>query len=207
MSIASRSVAPRPAAVAAVAFPILACGLALFAGGCGKRAAPEQEAAGKAAFATIQTVFQHPRCANCHIPGDGPLVSDLKVPHPMGVVRGPEGHGALGLPCASCHGEKNSPASYGPHAPPGAPHWGLPPPDRKMAWIGLSPKATCEMVKDRKSNGDRDLAALLKHVSDDKLVLWGWAPGGERAPVSVPHDELVAAFKTWVDAGGPCPDA
>jgi hypothetical protein len=186
---------------------LLSCTLPLLACACGQRVAPEQEQAGKAAFATVQTVFQHPRCANCHIPGDGPLVSDQGVPHPMSVARGPQGHGAVGLPCSSCHGEKNSPASYGPHAPPGAPHWGLPPPDRKMAWIGLSPKATCEMIKDRKSNGDRDLAALLKHVSDDKLVLWGWEPGGDRAPVPVPHDQLVAAFKTWVDAGGPCPDA
>ena len=26
-----------------------------------------------AAFGTIQTVLQHPRCQNCHIPGDAPL--------------------------------------------------------------------------------------------------------------------------------------
>ena len=175
--------------------------------GCETRASPERDQAAATAFLTVHEVFQHPRCANCHIPGDSPLVTDLKVPHPMGVVRGPEGHGAKGLPCASCHGEANSPASYGPHAPPGAPHWGLPPPHQKMDWIGLSPKATCEMIKDRKRNGNRDLAALLKHVSEDKLVLWGWEPGGARAPVSVPHAELVAAFKTWADAGAPCPDA
>ena len=40
------------------------------------------------------------------------------------------------------------------------------------------------MVKDKKRNGGRDFAALLKHVGEDKLVLWGWEPGGERAPVS-----------------------
>ena len=207
MSIARRSSARPRFASGLLPRLLLAGGVALLASGCGKRATPEQEQAGVAAFATVHEVFQHPRCANCHIPGDSPLVSDLKVPHPMGVVRGPEGHGALGLPCASCHGEKNSPASYGLHAPPGAPHWGLPPPDQKMAWIGMSPKDTCEMIKDPKRNGDRDLAALLKHVSEDKLVLWGWNPGGARAPVSVPHDRLVAAFKAWVDAGGPCPEA
>jgi hypothetical protein len=38
-------------------------------------------------------------------------------------------------------------------------------------------------------------------------VLWGWAPGGNRAPVPVPHDQFVLAFKTWMDAGGPCPGA
>lgn len=178
---------------------------ALVLAGCMAQAAPDREQAAKDAFATVHQVFQHPRCANCHIPGDAPLIGDKSVPHPMGVVRGPEGHGALGLPCASCHGDKNSPASYGEHAPPGAPHWGLPPPHQKMEWIGLSPKATCEMIKDRKRNGNRDLAALLKHVADDKLVLWGWEPGGNRAPVSVPHDQFVVAFRTWADAGGPCP--
>ena len=52
-------------------------------------------------------------------------------------------------------------------------------------------------------NGGKDFAALLEHVSHDKLVLWGWAPGVGRAPVSVPHKEFVAAFKTWLDAGAP----
>jgi hypothetical protein len=49
------------------------------------------------------------------------------------------------------------------------------------------------------------VAALTTHVSEDKLVLWGWTPGGARAPVSVPHDEFVAKFKQWAAAGGPCP--
>ena len=48
---------------------------------------------------------------------------------------------------------------------------------------------------------------MLKHVAEDKLVLWGWEPGGDRIPVPVPHDRFVAAFKTWKDAGAPCPGA
>lgn len=59
-----------------------------------------------------------------------------------------------------------------------------------MAWIGLPPDKLCAMIKDRSSNGDRDFAALIKHVSEDKLVLWGWNPGAGRAPVPVPHDIL-----------------
>jgi hypothetical protein len=90
--------------------------------------------------------------------------------------------------------------------PPGAPHWQLPPPDMKMAWIGLPPAQLCAMIQDEARNGGRDFAALTQHVSEDALVLWGWNPGGERAPVPVPHAEFVAAFKTWVDAGGPCPE-
>jgi mono/diheme cytochrome c family protein len=172
---------------------------------CGPRPTPEERAQAVAAFATVQEVFQHPRCRNCHIPGDAPLQFDASLPHAMGVARGPEGHGAPGLPCATCHGNTNPPASYGPEAPPGAPHWGLPPPDHKMAWIGLSPAALCDMIKDRKSNGGRDFDALTKHVSEDSLVLWGWHPGGDRAPVSVPHDVFVTRFKQWAAAGGPCP--
>ena len=72
-----------------------------------------------------------------------------------------------------------------------------------MAWIGLPPDRLCNMIKDRASNGDRDFAALIKHVSEDKLVLGGWNPGGNRAPV--PHDVFVTQFKLWADAGGPCP--
>lgn len=174
---------------------------------CSQRVDPEQQAQGLQAFATVEKVFQHPRCSNCHIPGDQPLQFDDQTPHTMGVVRGPKGEGAVGLPCASCHGEANLPASYGPNAPPGAPHWALPPPDQKMAWIGVPAAQLCAMVKDRKHNGDRDLDAMFEHVAQDKLVLWGWAPGGNRAPVPVPHDQFVAAFRTWMDAGAPCPQA
>jgi hypothetical protein len=166
--------------------------------------ADDQQAA-IAAFATVQKVFQDPRCQNCHIPGDSPLQFDAGVPHTMNVVRGDNGKGAAGLPCATCHAEANPPSSFGPHAPPGAPHWGLPPAAHKMAWIGLPANQLCALIKDKASNGNRDLAALTQHVDSDNLVLWGWNPGGDRAPVSVPHDEFMVQFKRWAEAGGPCP--
>jgi hypothetical protein len=171
--------------------------------GCGPSS--EQKAAGVQAFAKVQEVFQHPRCRNCHIPGDAPLQFDAGSVHEMNVRRGPEGKGAAGLPCTTCHGDHNAPDSYGPNAPPGAPHWQLPPPNQKMAWINQPAAAVCAMIKDPAQNGGKDMAALLKHISEDKLVLWGWAPGASRAPVSIPHTEFVAAFKTWMDAEGPCP--
>lgn len=180
---------------------------ALLLAGCGNKATPEQTAQALQAFDTIEQVFQHPRCSNCHIPGDTPLQFDAQTPHAQGVVRGPEGHGAPGLPCSACHGEKNLPDSYGPHAPPGAPHWGLPPPDQKMAWIGQPAAELCAMIKDKKRTGGRNLDAMLEHVTVDALVLWGWEPGGERVPVPVPHADFVAAFRTWKDAGAPCPGA
>ena len=166
---------------------------------------PDKREAALAAFTTVQKVLQHPRCQNCHIPGDAPLQFDEGLVHNQNVQRGPSGNGAPGLPCTACHGTSNSPASYGPHMPPGAPTWKLPPPEHKMVFINLSAADLCATVKDSKRNGGKDLAALLEHVSHDKLVLWGWDPGVGRAPVSIPHDQFVAAFKTWTDAGAPCP--
>jgi hypothetical protein len=165
----------------------------------------DKHQAALSAFATIQTVLQHPRCQNCHIPGDAPLQFDAGLVHSQNVLRGQNGTGAAGLPCSTCHGTANTPASYGAHTPPGAPNWHLPPPGQKMVFINLSASDLCATVKDPKRNGGKDLAAFLKHVSSDKLVLWGWDPGVGRAPVSVPHDEFVAATKTWIAGGAPCP--
>lgn len=159
---------------------------------------------GLAAFETVQTVLQHPRCQNCHIPGDAPLQFDASLPHAQNVLRGAEGKGVPGLSCATCHGNANPPASYGAHMPPGAPDWHLPPPERKMVFIGLSAGELCRHLKDMDENGGMNLAALTRHVSQDKLVLWGWSPGVGRDAVPVPHAELVAKFKIWVAAGAPC---
>jgi hypothetical protein len=167
-------------------------------------AATVSRAEGVAAFETVRAVLQHPRCQNCHIPGDAPLQFDAGLPHAMGVVRGPKGEGAPGLPCATCHATANPPASYGPRTPPGAPTWHLPPPERKMVFINLPSGELCRRLKDTKENGGKSLDALFEHVAEDKLVLWGWNPGLGRAAVSVPHDELVAKLKVWMAAGAPC---
>ncbi|HTE55659.1 MAG TPA: hypothetical protein VK698_32615 [Kofleriaceae bacterium] len=166
--------------------------------------APVNRSRGVAAFETVRAVLQHPRCQNCHIPGDAPLQFDDGRVHALGVRRGVDGKGAFGLPCATCHAAANPPASYGPHMPPGAPNWNLPPPDRKMVFIGLKSGELCRRLKDPRLNGGKDMKALIEHVSRDKLVLWGWSPGVGRRPVSVPHAEFVARFKEWAAAGAPC---
>lgn len=181
----------------------LAVGAALLsAGSSGAPPVPSEE--GIAAFETVRTVLQHPRCQNCHIPGDAPLQFDDGRVHAQGVARGPDGKGAPGLPCATCHGTANPPASWGPHMPPGAPNWHLPPPERKMVFIGLPSGELCRQLKDQASNGGMSLDALTRHVRSDPLVLWGWSPGVGRDPVSVPHEQFVARFKQWVAAGAPC---
>lgn len=159
---------------------------------------------GIAAFETVKQVLQHPRCQNCHIPGDAPLQSDQGRTHSMNVLRGVDGKGAPGLQCTTCHGDANPPPSYGVNVPPGAPNWHLPPANQKMVFINLSSGALCRNLKDPKTNGGKSLADLDKHVSSDKLVLWGWNPGPGRSPVSIPHATFVAKFREWIAAGAPC---
>ncbi len=155
-------------------------------------------------FEPIRAVLQHPRCQNCHIPGDAPLQYDSGREHAL-VQRGPRGKGAVAMECAACHHDENLPVSYGAHAPPGAPNWQLPPPEAKMVFIGLSPRALCEAIKDKRVTRGRDLNAMLIHVRDDKLVGWGWNPGGERSVPPVSRPALVTAFEQWIRAGAPCP--
>lgn len=159
------------------------------------------------AFETVRSVLQHPRCQNCHIPGDAPLQLDVGRTHQMYVKRGATGHGMPAAECPVCHGVKNLPPSYGLHVPPGAPNWHLPPPETKMVFLGATPKQLCETIKNRAATGGKDLNAMLAHNRDDKLVAWGWDPGLGRTPVPIPRDQFVAAFKEWMDLGAPCPAA
>ncbi len=157
------------------------------------------------AFETIRAVLQHPRCQNCHIPGDAPLQYDAGIPHAMNVQRGPVGLGATAMECSVCHGEANLPVSYGAHVPPGAPHWRLPPPQIKMVFINLTPAQLCAQIKNPRETGGKDLQAMLVHNRDDKLVAWGWEPGVGREPVPIPRAQFVAAWQEWMSLGAPCP--
>ena len=157
------------------------------------------------AFEVVRSVLQHPRCQNCHIPGDTPLQGDQSITHKQVVKRGPAGLGAAAMECAVCHQDKNLPASYGLQVPPGARHWRLPPPEFKMVFIGLSSRDLCVAIKDSRFTRGRDLPAMLAHLRDDDLVAWGWAPGQQRSIPAATQAETVSAFKIWMDAGAPCP--
>jgi hypothetical protein len=159
-----------------------------------------------AAFQTVKAVLQDPRCQNCHPPTDTPLQGDQSRVHDQNIQRGPTGHGAAGAECFNCHGVANPPPSYGANLPPGvATDWHMPPPERRMVFMGLNARELCEGLKDPSRNGGMDLPALVTHVSSDPLVLWGWDPGYGRRPVQVARAEFLAKFKTWAQAGGPCP--
>jgi cytochrome c5 len=204
--------APFPAASAVASSALVA--LASLVGACGNspapvtggaKAGPADHATALAAFETVRSVFQHPRCQNCHPAGDAPLQGDDGRLHAQNVRRGPEGKGEIGEECSTCHGAANPSSAYGLHVPPGnVKGWHMPAPDMKLVFVGVAPGALCEQIKDPARNGGKDMTALRAHL-DDPLVVWGWAPGFGRAPVPVPREQFLAAWETWAGAGAPCP--
>ena len=153
-------------------------------------------------FTAFVPVLRHPRCMNCHSQGDFPRQGDDGHPHAMNVRRGLDGHGVTAEKCSTCHQDHNL---EGPHLPPGAPNWGLPPANTPMIWQGLTDAQICQSIKDPKQNKHRNLAQLVEHLTEDKLVMWAWNPGEGRSPVPMPHDEFSARVKRWQAAGAPCP--
>jgi hypothetical protein len=155
-----------------------------------------------AAWDQIAAVLQHPRCLNCH-QEITPMQGDARRRHAPLVVRGSDNHGVAAMRCGNCHnGNGNNDTSGVPGA--GGPGlWQLAP--LSMLWQGLTSAELCRALKDRAHNGGRDGSALIEHMEHEPLVLWGWNPGGVRAPVPVPHDVFVDQVKTWVAGGMTCP--
>lgn len=175
-------------------------------------AAPEgvSREAGLAAWARIHEVVSHPRCANCHV-GEagipmwsGPLYGPAR-PHGMNVAAGESRMGAEFLPCESCHAWREEGTAEAPHmAPQAAATWMLPPVE--AAWFGRSSAEICAQLADPERNGGRDAEALADHILHDALVLWGWSPGGGRAPVPGSPQAHAEDIRIWGAAGFPCTD-
>lgn len=155
-----------------------------------------------ALFVEFVSVLRNPRCMNCHSQGDFPRQGNDGHPHTMNVRRGSGGHGVTAERCSTCHQDHNL---AGAHLPPGAPNWGLPPPNMPMIWQGLTDGQLCRAIKDPKQNRNRNLAKLVDHLTADKLVAWGWNPGEGRDPIPMPREEFAAKVKKWQAAGAPCP--
>src|SRR5438552_10944205 len=168
-------------------------------------AAPRSAAASgdRALFTALVPVLRHPRCMNCHSRGDFPRQGDDGHPHIMNVRRGPDGHGVTAEKCGTCHQDHNLSES---HLPPGAPNWGLPAATTPMIWQGLSDAQLCRSIKDPKQNKNRTIDQLVQHLTEDKLVMWGWNPGEGRTPIPMLHEEFVTKVKQWQAAGAPCPN-
>ena len=159
------------------------------------------EAATADLFAPVAAVLRHPRCMNCHPRDDRPRQGDDRHVHLQNIVRGADDMGFVNARCNACHRDENNEYS----GVPGAPTWHVAP--LSMGWQGLNDAELCATMIDKGKNGGKDIAALVEHMSNDKLVLWGWDPGGNRAPVSTPHPEFVTQLKAWAAAGAPCPSA
>jgi len=159
-------------------------------------------AAAQAAFNRAWTVFNSPRCRNCHPSGDAPLQGEDSHVHIQDVQRGADGRGVYGMRCNTCHQVANLP---GANMPPGNPKWSLPPAHLKMVIQGETAGEFCRQLKDPAKNGQRTLAQIIEHVSSDDLVGWGWNPGDGRTLPPLDRPEFVAAMKAWVDNGAACP--
>jgi hypothetical protein len=163
----------------------------------------KDDAGSREAFLAAYQVLMHPRCMNCHPAGDVPLQGDDSHLHTQNVKRGPEGKGKYALKCASCHQLTNLP---GENMPPGNPNWHLPPPEMPMVFQGKTPGELARQLKDPKRNGGKTLEEILRHVSEDKLVLAGWDPGDGRTKPPLTHAEFVARMRTWIEKGAEAPE-
>ena len=166
---------------------------------------------GLAAWQKVYSVLTSPRCINCHTATNYPQQADDRHRHFANVIRGPEGKGVPGLNCISCHQSANADST----GVPGGNNWHLAP--LSMRWQDandrpLSSAAVCRAVTNRSKNNNLGGPALLKHHEEEPLVLWAWNPGRRpdgslRTLPPLSHAEFVAATRTWVEAGTPCPPA
>ena len=176
-----------------------------------KPTAAETVADGLAAWQDVYSVLISPRCINCHTATEYPQQGDDRHRHFANVIRGRGGRGVPGLVCMSCHQDANADST----GVPGGPGWHLAP--LSMKWQDtndrpLSSADVCRAVTDRSKNENMDGRALLKHHEEAALVVWAWNPGRRpdgtmRTTPPLTHAQFVAATRTWVEAGTPCPPA
>jgi hypothetical protein len=169
----------------------------------------DPQSAGLAAWQRVYSVLTNPRCINCHTATNYPQQGDDRHRHFANVVRGPAGSGVPALQCVTCHQEANADST----GVPGAHGWHLAP--LSMKWQDLNDKIlssadVCNAITDRSKNHNLDGAGLLKHHSEEPLVLWAFQPGRRidgsmRTLPPLTHEQFVEATRNWVQAGMPCP--
>ena len=152
-----------------------------------------------AIFVELGKVLTHPRCVNCHPAGDRPLQTDQGRPHQPPVWRGADSGGLPAMRCSSCHGATN----FDPARMPGHAAWHLAP--REMGWQGKTLAEICSQIKDPARNGGRAPEELVRHIGEDTLVGWAWAPGPGRQPVPGTQKVAGALTEAWLKTGAACP--
>ena len=162
-------------------------------------------ASSRKAFKTMMDVLTHERCINCHPNDNIPKQGEDSHAHRFGITGGDNNHGYQATKCSTCHQSENNEYS----GVPGAPHWGLAP--ASMGWQGLSRKEIAENMLNPELNGGKNHDELVKHMTEDELVLWAWAPGvdadgkpREAPPVS--ESDFKAAVKEWFAEGAVIPE-
>lgn len=197
---------------------LIACGAwsLSMAAGPARSVAPQKSKAGAsaradglAAWEQVYSVLTHPRCINCHTATSYPQQGDDRHRHFANVVRGPDGKGVPALQCATCHQEANADST----GVPGAHDWQLAP--LSMRWQDKNDRVflsaqVCGAIKGRAKNNNLDGAGLLKHHTQEPLVLWAFQPsrridGSMRTLPPLTHEQFVEATRKWVEAGMPCP--
>ena len=162
---------------------------------CGPTDPNRDDAGSREAFLDVYPVFMHARCMNCHPSGDVPLQGEDSHLHAQNVKRGADGKGLFALKCTNCHQESNL---AGAHLPPGSPVWHLPSAGTRMVFEGKTPAQLARQLRDPKLNGGKSLDDLIRHITEDKLVLWAWDPGDGRTKPPLSHEEFARKFSEWI---------
>ena len=156
------------------------------------------------AFDKMMDVLTHQRCMNCHPNDNIPKQGDDRHPHYFEMARGDNDMGFKGTKCTTCHQSENNKYS----GVPGAPHWSLAP--ASMGWQGLNRIEIAERLLNKETNGGKNHEELVRHMTEDELVLWAWEPGvdgegNERTPPPVSKEEFAKAVKDWFGDGAIIP--
>jgi len=156
-------------------------------------------------FDKVMAVVTHKRCVNCHPAGNAPLQGEDSHLHYFNIQRGPDNQGLAGYTCKTCHTTENNDFS----GVPGAPHWGLAP--SIMAWQGKTRVEIANQMMNPAKNGGKSPEEILKHLTEDKLVLWAFDPGInsegiEREKPPIPKEEFIKAVKDWIGNGAVIPN-
>ena len=106
-----------------------------------------------------------------------------------------------GLECATCHQDRNLRAGARARRAEVAPRAAA-----SMAWVGRTPHAICEQIKDPTRNGGRTLAQIVEHIGARRARRAG---AGRPARTASRRRERRRSFgalmAAWVETGAACP--
>lgn len=158
----------------------------------------------------IMPTFQHARCVNCHAVAADNFQNDpasnpnggLPANHPVVTATTNNQSTQNGQGCRSCHTDAFLPTQGNVN-----PGWHAAPAGLDFRNRTLMQHCLAAQFGAGSSVGD---AAVLSHLTEDKLILWaigdGRVPGGGTRPLAPPGniDTWRTQITAWVNAGMPC---